>query len=175
MPNSMGSNVARFPRSASVRPIQTELQLGPGLTTTIAILREIATLSEDNLVMQGSVHPDFRLIGLCAEALHLARQGNGIQTLRRERSNSDKAWTDEERADHHAMYEAQKALRRQVVAILGRARKIRATSAAGIYAKALAVTAATEADGFGASLAADLLACEGLRASLVWPTRAEAP
>ena len=169
MPHNMSSNVVRMPRGAPVRAKQAEFPLQPWLAPTIAVLHEIAALSEDNLVTQGPVHQDHRLLLLCAEALHLARQGNGIGILRSERGNSGKAWTDEERAHWDAVYETEKALRRQVVAILGRARKIQATSAAGVFAKALALTAATNADGLGASLAADLLACEGLRQSLIWP------
>jgi hypothetical protein len=32
--------------------------------------------------MKGPVHPDFPSIGLCAEALHLARQHKGIAIMR---------------------------------------------------------------------------------------------
>jgi hypothetical protein len=78
----------------------------------------IAKLSEDNLVMQGPVHPDFRLIGLCAEGLHLAKQHRGVGIMRAERFNSGKAWTVQERAEQDAAYETEKALRQQVGAML---------------------------------------------------------
>ena len=65
--------------------------------------------------------------------------------------------------------ETQRALRRQVVAMINRASKIRARSPASIYAKALLLTTAPLATGFGQSLANDLIVCEGLRQSLTWP------
>lgn len=57
--------------------------------------------------------------------------------------------------------------------LLRRAAKIAATTAAGIYAKALAVRSShTGAATLAMSLANDLIACPGLRASL-WPAEAE--
>ena len=52
---------------------------------------------------------------------------------------------------------------------MGRIRKLKATTAAGIYAKAAAVRASkTGAADLAMSLAQDLLDCPGLRAAL-WP------
>jgi hypothetical protein len=52
---------------------------------------------------------------------------------------------------------------------MGRIRKMKATTAAGIYAKAAVVRASkTGAADLAMSLAEDLLACPGLRATL-WP------
>ena len=59
-------------------------------------------------------------------------------------------------------------MRKQVVQLLRRAKKIRASTAAGVYAKALIVRASTTGAAQLAMTLAEIIACEGLRASL-WP------
>jgi uncharacterized protein YndB with AHSA1/START domain len=76
-PTHSHGNVVPFPRY--VRPAnakQRDLPPGPSLLPTADRLREIAALSCDSMVTEGPVHPDHRLLDLCAEALHLFSQAD---------------------------------------------------------------------------------------------------
>lgn len=169
MPHTQTGNVTLFPRTKAVRLKQRELSVVPDLASTLAALREIADLSGDNMVMQGPVHRDFRLIGLVAEVLSLAKQYNAFQDMRREGWISIPAPSDDRRAAFDALGDSVVALHQRIITLTRAAGKIQATTPAGIYAKALLTTVAPSAAGFATSLATDLIACEGLRESLTWP------
>jgi hypothetical protein len=174
MRHTQSGNVTFLPRTEAARLKQRELSAVPDLASTLAALREIADLSGDNLVMQGPVHRDFRLIGLVAEVLSLARQYNAMQDMRREARSSGAARSDDRRAAYDAMGDSVIAHHRRIITLTRAAAKITATTAAGIYAKALLTTVAPSAAGFATSLATDLISCPGLRESLTWPARGNA-
>lgn len=142
-------------------------------------LREITAQSANNLLLgEGPAHPDAALLDLCSEALHLlkeAEQRNGEWAVLEKpgswRLNSpefqafsterDRLWGEHDQAIAKAK------------PLLSRIRKMRAKTAAGIYAKALVVRSSrTGAPLLAMSLADDLIACPGLRESL-WPAEGE--
>ena len=169
MRHTQSGNVTFLPRTGAVRLKQRDLSAVPDLTSTLAALREIADLSGDNMVMQGPVHRDFRLIGLVAEVLCLARQYNASRDMRREGWISVAARSDDRRAAFDALGDSVVALHQRIVALTRAVGKIQATTAAGIYAKALLTTVSPSGVVLSTSLATDLIACEGLRESLTWP------
>jgi hypothetical protein len=147
-----------------------EHPLGPTLQPTIDRLKAIAAASADALLTEGPVHPDAALLDLCGEVLRLERlkeaawqeerTAYGAVVLRHTKENDEK-W--------RALSAERLSLTNKISSVLRGAKKLRATTPAGVYAKALMVRASqTGAAEFSMSLAADLIACEGLRQSL-WP------
>ena len=147
---------------------------------TIDRLRAIADQSTNALLTEGPVQPDHQLLDLCAEALHYRRlhdeahaawRANYAQRLAdcarkpgRQLPAADRAASNAEQAQADGYVSA---MRR----VLFKAKKIKATTAAGIYAKALIVRSSKSgAPLLAMSLADDLIKCPGLRASL-WPAR----
>jgi hypothetical protein len=144
-------------------------QAKPDFTAAIAQLKQIATTSADNALTEGPVNADRVLLDLCAETLHAL--------VHAERSYHARDWSHgkteaelnawrvrdaELMGEYHAGIKSAKPA-------MGRIRKMKATTAAGIYAKAAVVRASkTGAADLAMSLAQDLLDCPGLRASL-WP------
>jgi hypothetical protein len=143
----------------------------PDFATAIAQLKRIATTSADNALTEGPVNADRQLLHLCADALHAL--------VHAERSYHSRDWmhlSNLTKAEEHAarLRDAElmgeyDAGRKSAKPALIRIRKMKATTAAGIYAKAAVVRASkTGAADLAMSLAQDLLDCPGLRASL-WP------
>jgi hypothetical protein len=146
----------------------------PDFSAAIAQLRQIATTSADNALTEGPVNADRNLLDLCAEALHAL--------VHAERSYRSRDWdygkTEAEnnawRARDRELMDEYNNGTKSAKPAMGRIRKMKATTAAGIYAKAAVVRASkTGAADLAMSLAQDLLDCPGLRASL-WPAD-EAP
>ena len=138
--------------------------LQPNLQPAIDRLKAIAAASGDRLLLaDGPPNPDAALLELCSVALHHLRIA---ETAYQSRS-PDRWTTDEKRQrDDDLMAECREhtgLARRQMF----RAKKLRATTAAGIYAKALCVRCTrTGAAEFAMSLAEDLVNNPTLRASL---------
>jgi hypothetical protein len=141
-------------------------------TAAITRLREIANQSHDNTLTEGPVNADRMLLELCAEITHGLKLKNSAWDRRR--SLPAGPWKCKTPAEAGEMAEAQSASDRadkNYSAMLRAAAKIKAPTAAGIYAKAMAVRASTTgAANLAMSLAEDLLAAPGLRASL-WPAQ----
>jgi hypothetical protein len=79
-------------------------------------------------------------------------------------------WTDTEQTAKDVAYDRERALTTAAVRLLRRAGKLRATTPAGVYAKALLVRSSlTGASTLARSLADDLIACDDLRQTLPWP------
>ena len=106
-------------------PLPTDL--GP----TVDRLREIATQSTDALLTEGPVHPDHKLLDLCAEALHhrcCYDEANAVLTENAKRRSVDCRkqpggfWTDADRAAHHMEYEQAELFDGTMRRVLGRAR-----------------------------------------------------
>jgi hypothetical protein len=146
--------------------------------TTIDRLREIARQSRDHMILaDGPVHLDADLLDLCAEALHLLHRAD--EKLKAARAIIYPDWRYERQAWEAAgalragLWQEQEALVRQAKPLQSRIRKRRASTAAGVYSKALLVrNTRTGAPLPAKSLAEDLVACPGLRASL-WPAGTE--
>jgi hypothetical protein len=149
----------------------TPSQAKPDFTTAIARLRKIATTSADNALTEGPVNADRQLLDLCAETLHALVHAERARRMGHEVFHRD---THEKTAENlRPVWEALHADAtfgtKSAKPLLGRIRKMKATTAAGIYAKAAVVRASrTGAADLAMSLAQDLLDCPGLRASL-WP------
>lgn len=137
-------------------------------------LKAIVAQSGDALISEGPVHPDHKLLDIAAEALALVLASNARYATHQEMFTSEGGpWPQEKRDRANLICAEAHRLRRASTTLLRRASKIKAATAAGIYAKATLVRAArTEAAGLGASLADDLLALPALRRSL-WPTAPE--
>jgi len=155
------SGVIPFP--AGRRGSRT-LPLGTDLPPAILRLKEIAAQSSDAMLTEGPVHPDHVLLDLCGDALHLVRAAQALdERWRALRSRGP------DRAERDRLFEQAGTLSRQASGFMRRAKKIKATTAAGVFAKALLVRASrTGAAELAMTLAEDLINCPGLRASL-WP------
>jgi hypothetical protein len=141
--------------------------LGPDLGPTIDRLKAMAAAGSDALP-DGPVHPDAQLLELCADIAD-ARKVADTAFWRQWDVYMSKPRSPESAKAAAASDEAYQGFAH----LLRNAAKIKATTAAGIYAKALAVRSSkTGAKFLAMSLADDFLACEGLRASL-WPAREE--
>jgi hypothetical protein len=144
----------------------------PDFTAAIAQLKQIALTSADNALTEGPVNADRHLLDLCAETLHALVHAERSYHSRDhyhhlgERTQAERHAArlrdDELMGEYHAGIKSAKPA-------MGRIRKMKATTAAGIYAKAAVVRASkTGAADLAMSLAQDLLDCPGLRAAL-WP------
>lgn len=139
------------------------------LTPAIARLRQIAAEAADHLLLSdGPPHPDRELLELCGTALHHLTVAEKAYSARPAIGGGD--WTDQTRR-HDAELMADYYRHNGVAqGALTRAKKLRANTAAGIYAKALCVRASrTGAAAFAMTLADDLVSNAALRASL-WAT-----
>jgi hypothetical protein len=168
MPHTQSRNVVHLPNATHIPQVVS--LYSPTFARNIAALKEIAEISGGNLITDGPVHRDHELIDLCAEALHLARQCEGIRHNRQNLDHKDEDW----RTRWDAMRETERTLERMVRPMVRHAGKLRATTAAGIYAKALLTTVSPSGVVLSTSLATDLIACEGLRESLTWPASGRA-
>jgi hypothetical protein len=147
------------------------LPLGDALGPTIDRLRAIAAEAGQNLLSDGPVQPDHVLLELCGDALHLIREARGQYESREAlRPPLGRNWTDADRHRHQELFDIAYATERRAITLMRRAKKIKATTGAGVFAKALIVRASsTGAAELARTLAEDLIDCPGLRASL-WPT-----
>ena len=147
----------------------------PDFTGMIAHLERIARMSADNLLTEGPVHVDHRLLELCADVG--SRYKVAEAAYQRHRAGWKPAWeagTEDAKAAMEKLTNDCRNANRAVSNILREAAKLRATTPAGIFAKAIAVRSSRSgAAKLGLSLAQDLLDCPGLRAAL-WPA-GEAP
>jgi hypothetical protein len=143
----------------------------PDFTAAIAQLKQIALTSADNALTEGPVNADRQLLDLCAETLHALVHAERARRAYHEvfhRDCHDKT-AENLRPVWEALWEDASSGTKSAKPLLGRIRKMKATTAAGIYAKAAVVRASkTGAADLAMSLAEDLLDCPGLRASL-WP------
>ncbi len=147
--------------------------LGPAVRRLTAIANE----SADAMLTEGPVSPDHELLRLCGEALHHLVHLEKTRDARRHAPYPHLGTEAEKEAAlrlDQQLYEQQLECAKGAKPHLGLIRKIKARTAAGIYAKAMVVRASkTGAADLAMTLAADLLDCPGLRASL-WPPEREA-
>lgn len=147
---------------------------GAAVQAAIALFHGIAASAGDALATEGPVHADHQLLGLCADALHHLNQAERLCAQIRQEVDEG-VWTppdgkmDALQGRHRALMAEAGECRRRAMPILRAIGKIKATTPAGIYAKAMACRASTTGSAVLAkSLADDLLACQALRA-LLWP------
>jgi len=147
----------------------------PDHTATIDRMRQLAAQSGDALLLaEGPPHPDAALLDLCSEALHWAKQAAEALSAYHAhlKAHAVQRWTDSDRADSNELHKAWQDPANRVRPLLTCARKLRATTPAGIYAKALIVSISrTGAECLSMSLAQDLIASPAIRAS-IWPAEA---
>lgn len=141
--------------------------LGDDLRPTIVRFREIAASSGDALFIASDEppHPDRELLDLCGDVLYWAKRSDELWEEWRNRPSRY-----DNRGRHLVERDDAKAADAKLTQLLRRAKKLPATTPAGIYAKALAVRCSiTGAAVLAKSLADDLIACRALRESL-WPS-----
>ena len=147
-------------------------ELGFNATASIARLRQICAEASDALLTEGYVQPDHELLDLCAMALHhLTHAQQALEARRRVDwcDHPDPQRQEASRKEDRVLFETWKAAEARGRAPLYWIAKKKATTPAGIYAKAMVCrTSRTGAAGLAMSLAIDLLACKELRESL-WP------
>lgn len=166
-------------RNSTSKRRASGLKSGPDFSATMTRMRELAAQSGDALLLaNGPVQPDAALLDLCAEALHLHRAAAAAETAFCEHRDSTFArcrqWTDAECAESDALAAEWSRAEKRMAPVLNRAKKIQATTPAGIYAKAQVVALSkTGALKLAMSLAADLLASPAIRAA-IWPAHVEA-
>ena len=132
----------------------------------IVRLKQIAALSGDNCYLSdGPVNADWELLDLCADALHFAKAADrASEHWRGTLPGGARGGLAEKEA-----YDAKRLAQSELTKRVRRAGKMKATTPAGIYAKAMLVRYGTETAAILAmSLAEDLVECEALRLTL-WP------
>jgi hypothetical protein len=144
-----------------------------GINREIARLREITAESANNqLLGEGPPHPEAALLDLCAEALHLLTQAEKALAACQRALKASVASGVRPQAAYYSERDLLEEYTHGISKakpILRRIAKLHATTPVGIYAKALVVRASrTGAPVLAMSLAIDMIACPGLRASL-WP------
>lgn len=147
------------------------------MQTTVDRLKQIAGEAMDHLYLSdGPPQPDYELLDVCGELLHLMNRRKALyeqhHVLFRSRTfdHLSESQKDEARVKSVGLTEEARQLDGPISSLLSRARKLPATTAAGIYAKVLVVrTSETGAGKLAQTLADDLINIPNLRASL-WPS-----
>lgn len=146
----------------------------PDFAPAIARFREIADTSTYALLTEGPVHPDHKLLELCADALHYFKQSERALAARQFTNwvvETDPAKREAGLEEDRRLLAEHNAAAARGKPYLPNIRKLRAQTAAGIYAKAAVVKASrTGAADLARSLAEDLLAVPGLR-EVLWPAQ----
>jgi hypothetical protein len=156
---------------SAVSPKPRNLPLGDALGPTIDRLRAIAVEAGNNMLTEGPVQPDHQLLELCGDVLHLLKEATRIRAAEKAAWNAaPPSGPSKDRIEHYQREIARaNDLERRAKTMLFHVKKLRATTAAGIYAKALIVrSSVTGAADLAMTLAEDLINCSGLRESL-WP------
>ena len=144
---------------------------GDARLTVIAVrMKEIAATSADSLLLaNGPPTLDWMLLDLCGDALHFAKAEQRGRAIALAMPRAGRSMTD---AEHQVFRDRLKEAHlhgHKLVQLLRRAKKMKATTPAGIYAKAQLVRSSkTGATALAMSLAADLVDCKALSDTL-WP------
>ena len=166
------SKIVKFPQR---KPRAVKSRLPASIEPDTVRLREIVRVSDRALLGEedGPHTPDAELLAICATALELLTRSEKIWKEASDRFWASSTITDADRARHTGAFKESSALKQRAKPLMRRVTKMRATTGAGIYAKALVVRSSrTGAEVLAKSLADDLIACTGLRATL-WPAAPE--
>jgi hypothetical protein len=156
MPKADPPKQARLFSFATGRPIEDDLHQSLGLLSLLAGRAMVAAADPS-----ASVSPDYELLQICDYIVIAKRQHAQLEATWRAMDYSD---SDHKRA-HDECYNAGRTVKRLLLKI----RKVSATTPAGLFAKAVAVSRTGSAASLVAvSLADDLLASSELRKA-VWP------
>lgn len=146
------------------------MPLGAELQPTIDRLKAIAADAGDRLLLaDGPVHPDAALLELCGEALHVRRRAEELlrQWHALPASFGNPPATEAEKRQRAELDAEHRKCAARVTQLLNKTQKIRSTTPAGIYAKALLVRASRDgAAALAMSLAEELIDCRALRESI---------
>ncbi len=160
----------RFLRGAMARPESAE----PGeFAAMIDLLRRSATVAPGEPERHGTPPSDADLLDLCGRVIvkhrEVTKAWGAIREFNCSTVGIEFFYSGAGRQQQKELFAEQTRLARQEAVLLRRATKLRATTAAGIYAKALMVRASrTGAAVLAMSLAEDLIGNRTLRA-VVWP------
>jgi hypothetical protein len=166
------TKISKFPQSGrKPRPPRPEQADDAFIARCRELVDNSIGLTFDN---DGAGSPDWALLDICASALSFllvaSRAMDARAHLYEANTNEGRGRpTQEERVEEERLLQKAAIARRSVKPLLSRARKIRAKTGAGIFAKALLVRdSRTGAPALAKSLAEDLISQPALRASL-WP------
>ena len=122
-------------------------------------LHALTSMSFDTLLLaEGPPQPDYKLLGICDDGLYAQKKHDECWALHRaDRSRDTRSFADQADEWHRKALSAVRA-----------ASKIQATTAPGLYAKAMLARHTKWSAVLCQSLAEDFIACKGLRESL-WP------
>jgi len=139
----------------------------------IALLRRRATVAPGEMERHGAPTLDDDLLNLCGEVIFKHREvtkaWDTIREFNCQTVGIEFFYSEDGRQHSKELFAEQRRLAREEAVLLRRAAKLHATTAAGIYAKALMVRASrTGAAVLAMSLAQDLIGNRTLRAA-VWP------
>jgi hypothetical protein len=136
-------------------------------SAAVTRLRELADASADAMVTEGTVSPDHALLDLCAD---IGKQRQIETEASRAAYPNRFAYPGEaERPEQDRLRAISATEHRSLAHMLRAASKLKATTPAGIFAKALAIRSSkTGTNGLAISLAEDLTDNPMLR-SLLWP------
>jgi hypothetical protein len=140
------------------------LPTGADFSAAIDQMKAFAAQSGAALLSEGAVHPDHTLLALCAEAHDLHATEQAIWRKARELVNATI-----HNPEYAAMMDERDKFQNRRRSVLTRIGKLKSATPAGIYSKALLVRDRyCTAQQIAKSMAEDLIALPGLRASL-WP------
>ena len=162
------------------QPPLTSGKTAVALSATIDRLKQIAGEAMDHLILSDAPpQPDYELLDVCGDLLHMMKRRKGLyaqhHALFRE-DNFDRQPEEEQdrrRAQSKRLTAEADSLDGPISSLLSRARRLPATTAAGVYAKVLVIRASqTGAGRLAQTLADDLINVPSLRAS-IWPNEGD--
>jgi hypothetical protein len=147
-------------------PSLTSGKTALSISATIDRLKQIVAEAGDHLLLgDGPPQPDHELLDICADLLHMQKHAAAAR----------KIWFDDRSGNPKAPAARAEAdiLDGQIASLVSKARKLKATTAAGVYAKALVMRASRSGmPQLALSLANDLVDVPSLRAS-IWPNEGD--
>jgi hypothetical protein len=121
-------------------PRGRNLPLGDALGATIDRLRAIAVEAGHQMMTEGPVNPDHQLLEMCGDVLHMLKEAARIKTAARAEWDAAGMTPPREVRDRfREEHDRGCAMEKRAKPMLYHIKKQRATTAAGIYAKALIV------------------------------------
>jgi hypothetical protein len=138
--------------------------MSESLDAAVAQLRKVAAIAARTGNAPASPpHPDADLLQLCATILDMRAEYDAIDREARKMPGPYRG-----NPNFDAELDKRDRVKRACMAPMARVGKVAATTAAGVYAKAMVLRASHGAPQLALSIAEDLVSCPGLRSAL-WP------